>query len=700
MAPAAGNGHDASGAKDELAREPLARQIYECLKPAEANWSVRVGLFGSWGLGKTTVADWIRKWAAEEGHVAVNFKIAAENKDTLFHALSVAIYDALKDAGVEIENTLFSKTLREARNWAASKGKNLSGLVPNYYGAGGVISSASESLQFGEGDLAKIRSALVEQKRRIIIVIDDIDRLDASALPRVLLIVRDVLDLPGFSFLLPFDEAPVIAALQKHISTEGSGEGFLEKILDFQFRLPPLSEEQQLFYFRKCMAEAADFFPTDAIFRLVDILPGTPRRLKSLARHIGLLRESIARHGSNEVNWRLLLYSAILRQEDERFASRFLDHLLSGEDGFTFSFIGADDEKKKRAETLASIFEQAEVKSLAKKDRLSEICKFGSDQFSRMSHQWSYETVALLDRPPAMTQKELIQVLDQIKKKPTFDASELSDLLSSDSMSFVSGLDRLATTMGSLYRNTVVAKIEAFTEDDREVAEAKLLASIAAFERVVAIASQLPAPSRRALFCSLYDVVTSFKDSERDGEQNVHREVSIFDKLISAANQREIEQIDAHIQKPGKRDSQVLVDEITRRLAKRIANDLVDRFRRKSVFAFLRLKNQSLYTKILTQPDGPLWSGDTGELWSAVLAQASDDPVIQRNAAESLEVFSTLTSIDSSSLSDAICRVWEAATARPVGKMWQEELLQRRKQLTKIGLNAGRLVVPAWLNPL
>jgi len=57
MAPAAGNGHDASGAKDELAREPLARQIYQCLKPADANWSVRVGLFGSWGLGKTTVAD-------------------------------------------------------------------------------------------------------------------------------------------------------------------------------------------------------------------------------------------------------------------------------------------------------------------------------------------------------------------------------------------------------------------------------------------------------------------------------------------------------------------------------------------------------------------------------------------------------------------------------------------------------------------
>jgi hypothetical protein len=352
-------GHDASGAKDELGREPLARQIYQCLKPVDANWSVRVGLFGSWGLGKTTVADWIRQWAIEEGHVAVNFKIAAESKDTIFHALSVAIYDALKDG-------------------------------------------------------------------------------------------------------------------------------------------------------------------------------------------------------------------------------------------------------------------------------------------------------------------------------------------------------RLASTMGSLYRNSIVAVMEAFSENDRLAAESRWLASVSAFEKVVAVAPQLPSPSRAAMFCSLYDVVISFKDSEREGEEIFHRETMIFDKLICSADQREIDKIDAHLHSAGKREGYagIVMRDVTQRLATRVAGELLERFQRKSIFAFLRLKGQSLYTTVFTQPDGPLWSGETGKLWSAVLECAGDNAVVQKNLVESLELFGSLNNLDSATAANLIPKIWEAATARPVGRMWREELVKRRNQLTERGVNAGHLAIPEWLKPL
>ena len=614
--------------------------------------------------------------------------------------MSVAIYDALKDVGVDIESTLFSKTLREARNWTAKTGKRISGLVPNIYGAGAVVSNASESLQFGEDDLAKIRSALVEQKRRIIIVIDDIDRLDASALPRVLLVVRDLLDLPGFSFLLPFDEAPVIAALQKHISADGSGEGFLEKILDFQFRLPPLSEEQRRSYFRKCAADAADFLPAETIFRLADVLPGTPRRLKSLARHLGLLRATIARHGPNEINWRLLLYAAILRQEDERFASRFLKEFLSDDRSLTL-FQGAEEKKTKRDRTLKNIFEQLEIDSLEKRDRLSNICSFGWDQLPRISHQWSDETLALLDRAPAMTQKELIRILGEIRS-PMFNVSKLGDLLASDDMNFATGLGRLAATMGSLYRNSIVASIEAFSESDRLAAHSTWLSGISAFEKMAAVAPELPSPSRATLFCNLYDVVISFKDSERESEHIVCREMPIFDRLICSSDQKEVEKIDAHIHRAGKREgyADLAVSDIAQRLAKRVAGDLLERFQRKSIFGFLRLKSQSLYTTVLTQSDGPLWTGETGNLWSAVLDRACDDPVVQKNSVESLELFSNFGSRSCSEIADLISILWKAATVRPVGKMWQEELIKRRDQLVERGVDAECLVVPEWLNPI
>jgi len=228
------------------------------------------------------------------------------------------------------------------------------------------------------------------------------------------------------------------------------------------------------------------------------------------------------------------------------------------------------------------------------------------------------------------------------------------------------------------------------------------LSGISAFEKMAAVAPELPSPSRATLFCNLYDVVISFKDSERESEHIVCREMPIFDRLICSSDQKEVEKIDAHIHRAGKREgyADLAVSDIAQRLAKRVAGDLLERFQRKSIFGFLRLKSQSLYTTVLTQSDGPLWTGETGNLWSAVLDRACDDPVVQKNSVESLELFSNFGSRSCSEIADLISILWKAATVRPVGKMWQEELIKRRDQLVERGVDAECLVVPEWLNPI
>jgi hypothetical protein len=56
---------------------------------------------------------------------------------------------------------------------------------------------------------------------------------------------RELLDLPGFTLLLAFDDEIVGKALIDNNPAWLDGSDFLEKILDFRFHLPPVTEKQK-----------------------------------------------------------------------------------------------------------------------------------------------------------------------------------------------------------------------------------------------------------------------------------------------------------------------------------------------------------------------------------------------------------------------------------------------------------------------
>jgi predicted KAP-like P-loop ATPase len=80
---------------------------------------------------------------------------------------------------------------------------------------------------------------------RLVVLVDDLDRCDPKLLPQLLLSLRELLDLPGFTFLLAFDDEIVGKALIDNNPAWLDGSDFLEKILDFRFHLPPVTEKQK-----------------------------------------------------------------------------------------------------------------------------------------------------------------------------------------------------------------------------------------------------------------------------------------------------------------------------------------------------------------------------------------------------------------------------------------------------------------------
>jgi hypothetical protein len=59
--------------QNALQRYRLAREIYTLLTSQAATTSMRFGLFGEWGDGKTTIANWVEEIAERDGHMVVWF---------------------------------------------------------------------------------------------------------------------------------------------------------------------------------------------------------------------------------------------------------------------------------------------------------------------------------------------------------------------------------------------------------------------------------------------------------------------------------------------------------------------------------------------------------------------------------------------------------------------------------------------------
>src|SRR5258708_17538641 len=103
-------------------------------------------------------------------------------------------------------------------------------------------------------------------------------RWAGSFLPQLLLSLREVLDLPGFAFLLAFDDEVVGQALTDENPAWKSGSVFLDKILDFRFHLPSITVQQKDRFVQRAIAQYCPYVPADSVEKIVDLLPDNPRK--------------------------------------------------------------------------------------------------------------------------------------------------------------------------------------------------------------------------------------------------------------------------------------------------------------------------------------------------------------------------------------------------------------------------------------
>jgi len=426
-------GFDAAQGKqedDDLDRWRFAAEIVEVILATPSDWSARIGVFGKWGEGKSTVLRFAEQMLRDKGNIVFWFSPwSVGSWQDIWDDFGSALLDALSGADIEVDDS-WKKWVKDSTRWFESTGAGqVAEAAAGVFGKDKMYTSAfrlvSRLLKYDGPQIRAIREKLGD--KRVVVLIDDLDRCAPELLPRLLMSLREILDLPGFTFLLAFDDEIVARALASANPAWIEGSNFLEKILDFRYHLPAIAEKQKERFIHRSMSRYCPFVPPESTSKIQDLLPDNPRKLKSLIRSLASLQPQVARHGADELNWVDMWLAQMLRHE----SYPFFELLLGGDTleevaGYLYSVkqkFSERKEKKDENEQLRKLLQRAGIEGPALTERLThlvEACR------SRSSQHFRY-ICELANRPHALTWQEFRSI--RAKWESDARASVLAELI-------------------------------------------------------------------------------------------------------------------------------------------------------------------------------------------------------------------------------------------------------------------------------
>lgn len=218
--------------EDQFSRWPFAKRVADVIAQRNDSSSIVIGLYGAWGEGKTSVLNFIDKsFEQNENIVCLRFNPwRYGNEEQLLEGFFLDIADA-------IDTKIISKQ-DEIKEAAQKALPSITSLLGSKEAGVGIA-------QFLKGptlvDLKhRIEEALQQAKKRVVILVDDIDRLENDEIHAIFRLVKLTADFKYTAYLLAFDESVVASALQERYSagSENAGRSFLEKIIQVPLHLP------------------------------------------------------------------------------------------------------------------------------------------------------------------------------------------------------------------------------------------------------------------------------------------------------------------------------------------------------------------------------------------------------------------------------------------------------------------------------
>ena len=232
--------------EDKLNRESFAKSLANVILQSAFPTSFTVGLYGAWGSGKTSllnmVIEQIERSSTDVVILRFNPWLCSDPKQLItqfFKQLASAIKMKKPTADTVCELVDQYADLFDAASLIPYAGAAIAAAGKMFTTkARNRMNRKSNDMQ---GQKDEIIRTMVKENLKIIVSIDDIDRLSEEEIIAVFQLVKALADFPNAVYLLAFDYDVVVRALGT--VQHGDGREYLEKVIQVPFEIPAPSME-------------------------------------------------------------------------------------------------------------------------------------------------------------------------------------------------------------------------------------------------------------------------------------------------------------------------------------------------------------------------------------------------------------------------------------------------------------------------
>ncbi len=254
-------------ADDQLDRAPYARIIAELIDEGHSwDGSLVFGLTGPWGSGKTSMLGMVEEALGERDtawRVAHFTPWATGDVDGLLGDFYASLAETMPTTVRGHER------LRKALGTLAQVTAPAAKAIP--WGGEAIAEAADRAGQAlasrpsWDQAFKKAAAEFKDQRTPVLVVADDIDRLQPDELLALLKVVRLLGRFPGVYYLLAYDEETLFDTLAgTSVVRDGETAGkFMEKIVQYPLFIPPLSVHRLTNYLLSGISSAVNAFGVD-----------------------------------------------------------------------------------------------------------------------------------------------------------------------------------------------------------------------------------------------------------------------------------------------------------------------------------------------------------------------------------------------------------------------------------------------------
>lgn len=233
--------------EDCFGRSSFSTAISRALQALPSTESIVMAIEGEWGSGKTSVLNLIQndlnKSTGERIVIRFESWLLASSDSIVFTFLNqlsanLGNIKSNSEDAKQIAQKLqdFSQLLNPFKFIPAAE-PWLSMLQSALNQSGGAMKLFSD---FQQADIQSLKAEIQDLIQRIgipvIVIIDDLDRLESSEIKEIFRLVKAVADFKGISYLLSYDSKPVYQALNFEGVVDSAA--FIEKIVQVSYPLP------------------------------------------------------------------------------------------------------------------------------------------------------------------------------------------------------------------------------------------------------------------------------------------------------------------------------------------------------------------------------------------------------------------------------------------------------------------------------